>query len=220
MSNVAIIFICHDNDSISKVIHHNHFIILVGDKEISDEYSKYPKLTIARNLKDNIEEEKKLLTFTAWYAIIKNDLFLEYKYLCILEYDVNLNNSFEKCINDKINNDEVFNISFVHGRNCFLYTEANMNIIYDVLETKNINKEIVSQINDWGASTNQCMRRDILNDFIDWYSSSYSYIKSRACKMLSFYHERLYMIYLKSRNMNVTYLFNILHHLENRSHRE
>jgi len=59
MSNVAIIFICHDNDSISKVIHHNHFIILVGDKEISDEYSKYPKLTIARNLKDNIEEEKK-----------------------------------------------------------------------------------------------------------------------------------------------------------------
>ena len=74
MSHI-IIFVCHNNESISQVIHYNKQIILVGNTEINDEYKNNPNITIARNLEHNIEYEPKLLTFTAWYAISKNKLF-------------------------------------------------------------------------------------------------------------------------------------------------
>ena len=166
-NNFAIIFVCHDNDSISKVIHYNHHIILVGYKEISKEYLQYPKLIIARDLKNNIENEQKLLSFTAWYAIIKNNLFSEYDYLCILEYDVLLHELFENYINDTLNSSNISNISFIIRYEHIYTYDTNINVMNKFLELKNIDPNIVSQMNGWGNTTNQCIRRDILSDFVD-----------------------------------------------------
>ena len=51
-----ILFVCHDDDSISRVIHYNHIILLVGDKEIKQEYLNNPKIIVVRNLEHHIEQ--------------------------------------------------------------------------------------------------------------------------------------------------------------------
>jgi hypothetical protein len=141
--------VCHDSDSIKQVIHHNCPIIFVGDKECDIDY---PKLIIARNLENNIEYEKKLLTFTAWYAIIKNNLFLDYTYLCILEYDVNLKSNFEEEMN-KLLTDKI-NVSFIKSGISGFHHDIKYNLIHDFLRKSEIDLNAIN-LNDWGSSTNQ-----------------------------------------------------------------
>ena len=91
----ALVFICHDLNSILNIkkylIYSNCYIIFVGNKELLYDNKK---IIIARLYDNNIEHEQKLLTFTAWYLIIKNNLFKEYTHICLLEYDVIIKPSF------------------------------------------------------------------------------------------------------------------------------
>jgi len=98
--SVAIIFICHDNETTSECLQKLEisYILFVGDQPIDADLRTNPRVIIARELPDNIESEKKLLTFTAWYAIVKNNLFTEYNYLCLFEYDIILDTVFESVI--------------------------------------------------------------------------------------------------------------------------
>jgi len=75
---INIIFICHDEKLVKELYekYDKPIVLFVGKNEI--DATRFSNLTIVRNLPYNIEEEKSLLTFTAWYAIIKNDLFKEF----------------------------------------------------------------------------------------------------------------------------------------------
>jgi len=211
-----IVFVCHDNESIANVIHHNKNIMFVGNKEISDEYINNPKIIIARNLENNIEYEHKLLTFTAWYAICKNNLFTEYDYLCILEYDVELDKNFENNLENRLllNNNEVISF-FYDSNNICLYEHVDKNLIDKFLMSKNHNADVLHK--GWGTSTNQCVPRNILCDFVDWYYPDCLNIKLNDYKYFSFYHERIFMFYLKNKGFD----FNIvdgLKHFQKKSH--
>jgi hypothetical protein len=216
--SIAIIFICHDDNSLQSVIHYNHYILFVGNNEINETNKKYSKLIIVKDLKYNIENENKLLTFTAWYAIAKNDLFLEYKYLCVFEYDVVLKQNFYSKIITHFNINTISNLSFNKNNYEIFCKDVNMNIIIDFLKIKNINLDILP-IYEWGPSTNQCVHRKVLNDFVEWYYPSCLFIKNNDLFMLSYYHERLFMIYLKINHINIVYIEDILVHLQNNSHK-
>lgn len=103
VNNVVYVFVCHDQCLIPSTLNkiENSKLIFVGDKEIDDKLRENKDIIIARDLPNNIEHEKKLLTFTAWYLIVKNNLFLEYDYVCILEYDVALSVFFSDEITKK-----------------------------------------------------------------------------------------------------------------------
>ena len=88
----VVVFVCHDNHSIEHVLPYGFHILVVGNRDISEEYMS--KVIMARNLPYHIEDEPKLLSFTAWYAISKNNLFPEYDHICILEWDVVLEKEF------------------------------------------------------------------------------------------------------------------------------
>jgi hypothetical protein len=94
--SVIFTMVCHNKDIALSILNDpnkkKYIILFVGKEEIT---IKNKRLIILRNLEFNIEKEKDLLTFTAWYAIIKNNLFTKYDYICILEYDVILDNSFQ-----------------------------------------------------------------------------------------------------------------------------
>lgn len=216
MKNIAIVFVCHDNGSINNVIHYDKYIIFVGDKNIDEEYINYPKLIIARNLKDNIENEKRLLTFTAWYAIIKNDLLLEYSHLCILEYDVSLYDSFEEKVTEiiKCNDGLSFDSTCYNG----FIQDTNKEAVSAFLELKNIPLSIRENMHSWGCTTNQCIRRDILKDFVDWYYPDCMIIKNMDINKFSYYHERLFMIYLHFNNFEYHIDNSLLKHFGVRSH--
>jgi len=196
--------------------------MLVGDKEISNEYLQYPKLIIVRDLKYNIEQENRLLTFTAWYAISKNNLFPEYQNICILEYDVIILQNFENILSEAITynvNTKIF--SFVNADISDFYKSFDFNVANAYLTNKNIDNNIINYIEQlpyWYATTNYCIHRDIINDFVDWYYPSCLDIKNVDYNNISFYHERLFFIYLVYNGINCQYITGILHHLFSNSH--
>ena len=78
MKKIVIVYICHNIDTYKTIRERNirptPYIIFVGNGEITEEIEKDPHVFIARNQPINIENEPKLLTFTAWYLIVMNNL--------------------------------------------------------------------------------------------------------------------------------------------------
>jgi hypothetical protein len=66
----------------------------------TDRIEHLPNVIIARNLPDNIEHFPKLVAWTGWYALVRNDLITTH-YVNLFEYDVNVvgewEQPFERC---------------------------------------------------------------------------------------------------------------------------
>lgn len=208
---MKIIFVCHDNASIEMVYDivinsEQMFIIFVGDKLIKNEYLIHPKIIIAKNYENNIESTKKLLTFTAWYLIVNNRLFFHEDYLCILEYDVMFNHAFLEKLNENYNKYDI--VSF-QSQNTNFEADVSMTQMTNYLSHHNL-----PTIETWWPTTNHCIRRDLLVEFVNFYYYTYKDIDDEI--NLSFYHERIFSCYTKQLNR---WILNGLNHLGSYSHR-
>jgi len=216
-----IVFVCHDNQTTKEALTKtaNPYVIFVGDKEVDEAHKNNPKVIIARDLPQNIETEKSLLTFTAWYAIIKNNLFQEYDYICVLEYDVIMDRYFEQTLIDITNiNNENRNdvISFIPCGSHF-FTDINESVLNQFINKKGL-FDIYKYIGPiWYSTTNHCIQRRILSDFVDWYYPDCLMIKELDAPHLSWYHERIFHVYMKSKNLNIAHIKG-LKHLYRNSH--
>ena len=217
MDSLIIVFVCHDNASILKVLSYGYPIIFVGNKPIADEYASNKNIYILRDFEYNIENEQKLLTFTAWYGIIKNNLFNNYNYICILEYDVSFDNNFINNLNTlcKINKHDV--ISFFYDNGKMLLTDINKLVLQNFLNIKNI-KININNLIKWAPTSNHCIRRQILSDFVDFYYPDCLEIKKYDIDKLSWYHERVFTLYLIHKNIKYIQLLG-LHHVFSNSHK-
>lgn len=213
--SVVVIDVCHDVNSLKTIINRNNYIFFVGNNELPDEYRTNPKIIIARNLPFNIEHEPKLLTFTAWYAIIKNNLFIEFEYLCILEYDTTIENNFVNNLNTLCAVNKYDVISFIEVSALALYLDVNIDIIKSFLNFKNIENNKTNNIKQWACSTNHCFRRNILEEFVDWYYPDCLIIKDQHPNKFPFYHERLFMIWLKNKNIDYCLMKGLGHGFSN-----
>jgi hypothetical protein len=208
---VKIVFICHSEELVKKLYntYENPTILFVGLNTLDQ--TVYPDVIIVRDLQDNIEYEKSLLTFTAWYAIIKNDLFKDDEHLCLLEYDVKLSENFKETLSSLKHLDV---ISFIKGYEVSYKTDIKTNILYKFIESKG---EKLYNITDWYSTTNHCIKRTILKDFVDWYYPDYLQIKNADSKKLAFYHERLFYYYIQLKNLKNVYMEG-LEHFQSNSH--
>jgi len=216
-NNVIIILICHSIDIINSILEdskkNNFHIFFVGDKNITDELSNNLRVTVARNLPINIEHEKELLTFTAWYAIIKNNLYTEYNYICILEYDVSLEENFESEL-IRICETNIYDcISFIFTQGFFIL-DIKESIMYYFLEKKNMSFKNFDE-SYWFATTNHCIKRNILSQFVDWYYPDCLEIKKLEPNKISWYHERLFYSYMNNYFNNIYHLNLLTHGLSN-----
>jgi hypothetical protein len=180
---MIIIYVCHDQYSVDICTEKTPgaYIILVGPRIV---ISKYPeRLIIARDLPHNIEDERKLLTFTAWYAIVKNNLFPEESHLCILDWDVILP------LIDNISED--VGVLF-EDPGWHIYS----NITKSVIDNYCLMKGMPYLTGRWACTTNYILSKKVLSEFVDFYCSSYNYIKERDTKCLSWYHERVFSAFI------------------------
>jgi hypothetical protein len=220
-NKVKIIFIAHDNDSISFIMHYlenpNFYCIVVGNNAIDKKYLHNVKLIFARNYEFNIESEYRLLTFTAWYLISKNNLFMDADYLCFFEFDFVIKDNFYDQIQQSIQtNNSVYS---------FMQAESS---VFDcvqecVVRTFVENKKFPSDFNfdfSWNHTTNQCIKRNLLNEFVDWYYPDCLNIKIQDSKQFSHYHERLFAIYLKYKNISYNILDIPFEHISCKSHQD
>ena len=210
--SVVIVYICHDTNSVKSVIKQNHKIIFVGNNELEHEYINHPNIIIARDLKHNIEHEPKLLTFTAWYAIIHNQLFTEYEHLCVLEYDVELDNNFEVNLMRICKQNIYDNIGFTKACPHFLFVSVNIEYINNFFKKKRIDPHILYEMKDWSCTTNQCIRRSVLHNFVNWYYPDCLLIKQEDLNGFSWYHERIYSVYLNKMQHPYVYMDGLKHY--------
>jgi hypothetical protein len=197
------IFVCHDDNSIRTVLpylekYSNVFIIFVGDK--STEYESNERILIARKFSDNIEHKKKLLTFTAWYLIIQNNLFPDEDSLCILEYDVTFDDTFYQELMNVYHQYDI--ISFWQISDGSFYNDTNKEVFDKYLKTHNL-----ESITTWWQSTNHCIKRSVLHEFVNFYAFTVDDIQDET--NLSFYHERVFSSYT---NKNSRYVLNGMKH--------
>jgi len=211
--SVQIVFICHDEESVQTVLPYGHPILLVGDKTVT----KTDKMIVVRDLLNHIEHIPKLLTFTAWYAIVKNNLFKEYDFLCLLEWDAVLEDSFESNLKALCATD-VHAISFMESGLCDLLADLNTKVFFKFLNEKGFTYADVFSIQTWGISSNQCLRRSLLEEFVEWYYPCPTILQEDP-KRVSWYHERIYMVYLKHHSIPYT-LCKGLTHLFKNSHQK
>lgn len=217
MNEIAYVFICHNEETSKKSLNlisdSNFYILFVGPDEICLDVDE-TKITVARNLMHNIENERTLLTFTAWYAICKNNLFHNFKYICLMEYDVAPSKNFAQSLLKTclIKNPDV--VSFASGNMCF-YVDVNPMVINEFIKSKNINYDCK---NTWFYTTNHCIKRNVLCDFVDWYYPDYLQIKKSDPQHLSWYHERLFSVFLFFKNYKVEVLNDVLIHKASNSH--
>jgi hypothetical protein len=222
-NQVIIVFVCHSIETVEEVLKKipNAHIIFVGDKEVNEAIRKNPNIIIAREQPHHIEHEKKLLTFTAWYLIVKNNLYKEYEYLCVLEYDVNLDKGFEETLNNVAKKNDVDVISFIpqHGN---FWLDIDSVVFNKFMDTKKVvdYKQFRSYFQNhiWCSSSNHCMRQSTMADFVDWYYPDCLQIKAEHDSKFPWYHERLFTIYLVDKSIPTTRI-NGLKHLYQDSHR-
>ena len=211
-TNVLVILVCHNMEIINSVfsnsINNNFHILFVGNNDISDKFANHPRITIARNLKNNIENDKDLLTFTAWYAIVKNNLFTEYTYLCILEYDIKIEERFETQLVETCNLNTYDIISFLKISGSF-NLDIKENVTKYFLSKKGLPIDFP---NSWFPTTNHCLKRCHLERFVDWYYPDCLEIKKLHPSNISWYHERLFNIFMFNNSYNLYYLENCLFH--------
>ena len=211
--NNAIIFICHNDESIEKVIDRicidNVYFILVGFNEIKEKYRNHPKIIFARNYENNIENEKELLTLTAWYCISKNNLFRDKEYLCLLEYDVILEDFFISCLNHVCQNNNIDIVTFIFSDICLEWV-TKKDILEPFIKEKNMTLPV--DINYyWMPTTNQCLRRNIVDDFVDWYYPDCHILKTGDPTFYSHYHERLFSYYVKETGKTIISIPGLTH---------
>jgi hypothetical protein len=206
---MIIIYVCHDQQSVDNCIKKDpdSYIFLVGPAEIKNNSNK---IIVARNLPHNIESERKLLTFTAWYAIIKNKLFLEQTHLCILECDTTI-----PSLNKYTNINEDIGAFFTDGGTCFQY-DINYSVLLEFIKKKNITYETPTR--PWNCTTNYIIKRTLLEKFVDfYYPDCLTYIKTHDIKRFSWYHERIFWVFLVENKASILKIPGAIH-LQSGSH--
>jgi len=211
--SVQIVFICHDEASIQTVLHYGYPILLVGNKTVQTT----EKVIVARYLPFHIEYIPKLLTFTAWYAIVKNQLFKGHEYLCLLEWDAVLDDSFVSNLK-AICATGVPAISFMETTASDLQSDVNPKVFFQFLKEKSIPPRVVYSILTWGCSSNQCLHRTLLEAFVNWYFPCVTILREDPTR-ISWYHERLYMVFLKHYSIPYALCKGIVHGFKN-SHQD
>lgn len=208
-------FICHrESDALILLQRYpNCYILFVGPNDIKTNSRIYR----IRDLPDNIEEERNLLTFTAWYAVSKNKLFEDVDYIGLFEYDVILHKQFEKRIKTEMDTKDWDVITFNTNTFQFLY-DISYKVLSTFLKGKGIST-IYSSDTKWYCSTNHIVKRSLLDDFVNWYYPDCLQLKELDKKQLPYYHERLFSVYIKETNKATKVIEGILEHIQQYSHR-
>jgi len=227
--DLEVYIVCHDQEIILQSEQSNKFRVLpnyrylfVGDKPI-DKILNNEKVIICRNLPDNIEKYKYLVSFTAWYALAKNNI-IKSKYVSILEYDVDLSSDFyEK------NLDVVSRTSGMIGYVVFtmsgpLFLGATPHFYYSLKKVYNIDVRQLTQEymqrtgkNSWCSTSNCTLPTETFYKFIDWFLPLT--IEFREEKLGAHVHERCLKVFAILNNIKTFLIQGVLFHQQIKSHK-
>ena len=187
-------------------------ILFVGNKPFYP--TPNPNVVIVRELPDHIEDKWRLLTFTAWYAVVKNNLYPGAEYLCLLEYDARVESeTFSKQVFEAAGKADLvgFLIDHLH-----FFSDIQPQVLAAYLKTKHIDPALYPSLYKWISTTNLCARRSFFKDFVDWYN--YEFFVEHDDYNLPYYHERLVTVFADNLKYTTLCVENVLKHEQLNSH--
>ena len=229
LDDLEVFIVCHDQNIIVEYESTNKFkslplyrYLFVGSGSV-DLIKNNLKVIICRELKDNIEEFKYLVSFTAWYVLVKNDI-IKTQYISILEYDVDLSQDFyQKNLDCLRRNSDSF-IGYVVWpltSPLFLYATHWHPLAIEHVYGFNIKELVYKHIeitkkNSWCSTTNCTLNIDNLKIFVDWFIPVTEMFKTYP--LGAHVHERAIKTYAIIYNKKTFYIPGVLLHQQKKSH--
>ena len=215
MSKTSIYIVCHDEAS------YNHFCS--NNPDIKDKviflFVGKPHIIRGEGLyldsfTNNIEKHKTLLTFTAWYALVKNNL-VKSKFVGIFEYDTILKPEILSLSDGQLKDDHSV-IGFApRPTNEKIYLDAVNGLVEVLPSIYIVNAYAGSAV--WSASTNMIMPKWFLTDFVNWYDGYWR--ETLKYPNHPHFHERAVNVYAATIGMQYKFFPEWVRHEEKRSHR-
>jgi hypothetical protein len=217
MNNLEIYIVYHNQEAFELFQKNNKHIdtskfkfILVGDYNQVGGFN-YDEHIISSFELDNIEQQESLLTFTAWYMLIKNGYHIKTDYVGIFEYDCVFKEDIFKV--EKFLKDD----SFIGFSPRMTSEKLYLDLIPEfcaLLNEEEINK--AKQKSVWNATTNVILPVQFLKSFVLWYEKFIPLIL-RYPKH-SHFHERAVNIFAANADMNYSFFVSWIEHKKLNSH--
>lgn len=186
MSILSIYITVHDQDIVIdyeksnkfSMLGNNYNYVFVGNRS-TDKLNGIRNVIIARDLPDNIENYKYLVDFTAWYAIVKNNI-VNSQYISLIQYDTSVSENFFTDTIEKMKQKPHSILGYVphlmRDRN-FIKDNMGFKPLRDSIKYV-YNLDIMSLKNSanwkkdkyWPSTNNICLSSEILSDFVSWFT--------------------------------------------------
>jgi hypothetical protein len=210
------LIVCHDQEIINQQISSNYRWLFVGngDKDNLTDSS----VIICRNLEKNIEEYPYLCSFTAWYAVAKNNL-AKSNNITLIEYDTTIKSS--NLFHYQLNHDNqiiCYSITLFDHYVFYKSTpwlEISLKQIYGI-DLKQFVKNHKDQYKFWPTTTNITLSKDTLNRFVDWFLPMTEIFRHDPAG--AYVHERAFFVFCVLNQIQIKYSSNILEHKQLASH--
>ena len=229
MEDLEVFIVCHDqniiikNESDKKFESLKRYRYLFVGKGSVNLIENNPKVVICRRLKDNIEDYKYLVSFTAWYALAKNDL-IKTKYVSVLEYDVHLSSDFydkNHGVLDRTNGIIGYVVYPLLGPlylSATTWLQRSLKRIYDIDVESLVNSYVQeTKKNAWTSSSNHTMPTDIFLEFVDWFIPMSELFKNEP--LGAHVHERSIKVFSILKKYRNCYVPSVLIHEQDKSHK-
>lgn len=210
--------ICHNQETILQYLsnkdYNKFYYIFVGNKETNK--LKDSCSIICKNLEHNIEHYPYLCSFTAWYAISKNNI-TQSDNISLIEYDSIIKSDL--CASNMKNN-EIICYSITLFDHYVFYKSTpwlaiSLKEIYGI-DLQQFVDAYKHQYKFWPTTTNITLPKKILNEFVDWFLPMTKIF--RHDPFGAYVHERAFFIFCVLNQVNIRYMPNILEHKQLASH--
>ena len=229
MNDLEVFIVCHDQNIIVKNEVEKKFnnlkqyrYLFVGNGPIGL-IENHPKVIICRNLPDNIEQYKYLVSFTAWYALAKNNLITT-KYVSVIEYDVDLTEDFYEKNLGALNRTngiigyKIYTLISPIYFNATPWLKSSLSQVYNIdIEQFIMNFVMRTKKNSWSSSSNHTMPTEIFLKFVEWFIPLTEIFKNE--KLGAHVHERVIKVFAILNEIGTYYIPNVLNHWQDKSHK-
>jgi hypothetical protein len=197
--------------------------VFVGKNGVSKLSHLGDKVIVARNLPDNIEQYPLLVSYTAWYALVRNKL-LTTPNVAVLEYDVTLSSSFDFAVDDVLSRRGPCLLGFrAYALKSPIYFNATpmlepaLKKAYDV----DIHKLIDDYVretgkNAWCSSSNVAADTETFGKFVEWFWPIAQLVKDTP--LGAHVCERCIKVFAILNKLPTFLLKDVLQHTQQKSH--
>lgn len=177
---------------------------------------------VVRSLTEHIEQFRHLLTFTAWYAVVRNGLSRAER-VAILEYDIEITDDFvEQTVAGLDQGSAVVGyISFPLSHPMYLHATSWLSVALDETYDLDVEQLVRTRLaaghpDRWTATTNLAMRAETLAEFVDWFWPMTACFRDDPVG--AHVHERAVPVFCHLRGIDNRWVPDVLTHAQARSH--